>query len=78
MYVRVVLNMPWPEVQLSFLQTFGKRRTKSGLCSVYYRTRKAWGMDKVLDRTSNEEDSVGPDRKIVLSRCRGLVVEKFR
>ena len=45
---RIVGELSWPEIEVEFASFFNLR-TKDALTSVYYRTRKIWGMDKVLD-----------------------------
>lgn len=53
LHSRVVLDMSWPEIKDKSAEIFGQR-TKGGLTSVYYRVRKAWGMQEV--------SKSGPDR----------------
>ena len=48
MYYRIVRECSWSEIEVEFASFFNLR-TKDALTSVYYRTRKMWGMDKVLD-----------------------------
>jgi hypothetical protein len=48
LYYRIVGELSWPEIEVEFASFFNLR-TKDALTSVYYRTRKIWGMDKVLD-----------------------------
>ncbi|KAK4906155.1 hypothetical protein LTR49_024641 [Elasticomyces elasticus] len=55
-FCRIVKDLSWPEIEDRFARHFGLR-TKDGLSSVYYRTRQAWGMEKVLEADS--DGSVG-------------------
>jgi hypothetical protein len=48
LYYRIVGELSWPEIEVEIVSFFNLR-TKDALTSVYYRTRKMWGMDKVLD-----------------------------
>jgi hypothetical protein len=48
MYYRIVREISWSEIEEEFARFFNLR-TKDALTSVYYRIRKMWGMDKVLD-----------------------------
>jgi len=48
MYYRIVRERSWPEIEVEFASLFDLR-TKDAITSVYYRTRKMWGMDNVLD-----------------------------
>jgi len=48
MYYRIVRECSWSEIEVEFASLFDLR-TKDAITSVYYRTRKMWGMDKVLD-----------------------------
>jgi hypothetical protein len=52
MYYRIAQNQSWPEIEDRFAQLF-KMRSKDGLTSVYYRTRKEWGMKDVLKTGSD-------------------------
>ena len=47
MYYRTVREYSWSEIEVEFASFFDLR-TKDAITSVYYRTRKMWGMDKVL------------------------------
>jgi hypothetical protein len=55
MYYRIVRELSWPEIEVEFASFFNLR-TKDGLTSVYYRIRKIWGMDNVLDADSDPMD----------------------
>jgi hypothetical protein len=48
MYYRIVREHSWSEIEVKFASFFDLR-TKDAITSVYYRTRKMWGMEKVLD-----------------------------
>jgi hypothetical protein len=48
MYYRIVRECSWSEIEVEFASFFDLR-TKDAITSVYYRTRKIWGMDKVLE-----------------------------
>jgi len=48
MYYRIVRERSWSEIEVKFTSLFDLR-TKDAITSVYYRTRKMWGMDNVLD-----------------------------
>jgi hypothetical protein len=48
MCYRIVRERSWSEIEVEFVSFFDLR-TKDTITSVYYRTRKMWGMDKVLD-----------------------------
>jgi hypothetical protein len=48
MYYRIVRECSWSEIEVEFASFFDLR-TKDAITSVYYRTRKMWGMDKVLE-----------------------------
>ena len=48
MYYRIVRERSWSEIEVKFTSLFDLR-TKDAITSVYYRTRKMWGMDKVLE-----------------------------
>jgi len=52
MYYRIVRGLSWPEIEVEFAKFFNLR-TKDGLTSIYYRIRKMWAMDKVLDTEIN-------------------------
>ena len=60
MYYRIVRECSWSEIEVQFASFFDLR-TKDAITSVYYRTRKMWGMEKVLDtdlRTTSERSRV--------------------
>jgi hypothetical protein len=48
MYYRIIRECSWSEIEVEFASFFDLR-TKDAITSVYYRTRKMWGMDKVLE-----------------------------
>jgi hypothetical protein len=48
MYYHIVRECSWSEIEVEFASFFDLR-TKDAITSVYYRTRKMWGMDKVLE-----------------------------
>jgi hypothetical protein len=48
MYYRIARECSWSEIEVEFASFFDLR-TKDAITSVYYRTRKMWGMDKVLE-----------------------------
>jgi len=60
MYYRIVRERSWPEIEDEFARLFNLR-TKDALTSVYYRTRKMWGMDGVLD---TELHSIGDRNRV--------------
>ena len=60
MYYRIVREYSWPEIEDEFARLFNLR-TKDALTSVYYRTRKMWGMDGVLD---TELHSIGDRNRV--------------
>ena len=64
MYYRTVREYSWSEIEVEFASFFDLR-TKDAITSVYYRTRKTWGMDKVLD---TDLHSTG-DRNIIESEA---------
>ena len=74
LYYRIVGELSWPEIEVE-LASFFNLRTKDALTSVYYRTRKIWGMDKVLD---TDLHSIG-DRNRIESEAtrfsRGFLVD---
>ncbi|KAK5135493.1 hypothetical protein LTR08_005128 [Meristemomyces frigidus] len=56
MYLRIIKDKSWPDIEDRFTQVFGQRstqRSKGGLTSVYYRIRKGWGLEEVL-KTGSE------------------------
>jgi hypothetical protein len=48
MYYRIVREHSWSEIEVEFASFFDLR-TKDAITSVYYRIRKMWGMNKVLE-----------------------------
>jgi hypothetical protein len=48
MYYRIVRELSWPDIEGEFASFFNLR-TKDAFTSAYYRIRKMWGMNKVLD-----------------------------
>ncbi|RMY38615.1 hypothetical protein D0865_13047 [Hortaea werneckii] len=61
MFARILRGRSWPEIERDFARLFGQRisqRSKGGLTSVYYRVRKDWGLEDVLqtDTTSTTHD----------------------
>jgi hypothetical protein len=48
MYYHIVREYSWPEIEDEFARLFNLR-TKDAITSVYYRTRKTRGMEKVLE-----------------------------
>ena len=48
MYYRIVRECSWSEIEVEFASFFDLR-TKDAITSVYYRTRKMWDMNKVLE-----------------------------
>lgn len=48
MYYRIVGELSWQSIEGMFAGFFSLR-TRDGLTSVYYRTRKEWGMEEVLE-----------------------------
>ena len=47
MYNRIIKELSWPEIEDKFESHFDSR-SGDGFTSVYYRSRKDWGMEKVL------------------------------
>ena len=47
MFARIVQDKCWHDIEEDFVRIFGQR-TKGGLTSMYYRIRKAWGLEEVL------------------------------
>jgi hypothetical protein len=47
-YYRIVRELSWLEIEVEFASIFNLR-TKDALTSIYYRIRRMWGMDGVLD-----------------------------
>ena len=68
MHDRIILRQSWPEIEDLFAQLF-KLRSQDGLTSVYYRTRKEWGMNDVLKTGS---DGFTDDRNRVSSKAESL------
>jgi hypothetical protein len=66
MYYRLVRELSWPGIEVEFARLFNLR-TKDALTSVYYRTRKMWGMEKVLDTALH---SMGDRNRIESEACR--------
>jgi hypothetical protein len=64
MYYRLVERLSWPEIEERFAKLF-KLRSKNGLTSVYYRIRRSWGMEQVLENLARPEN----DLSIVESRA---------
>ncbi len=52
MYARLVQDKPWPAIEEGFANIF-KQRSKGGLCSLYYRIRRSWGLEDVLKSDAN-------------------------
>lgn len=47
MHARILQEKSWHEIEKSFARMF-EFRSVDGLTSVYYRTRRTWGLDEVL------------------------------
>jgi hypothetical protein len=50
MHARVIGNVSWQKISTIFEKIFGRKDSKdaiAGLKSIYYRTRRDWGMDYV-------------------------------
>ena len=72
MYMRIIMDKSWPEIEDRFTRTFGQRstqRSKGGLTSVYYRIRKSWGLEEVL-KTGSE--TLMSDKLAVHQRARNF------
>ena len=72
MYLRIIMDKSWPEIEDRFTRTFGQRstqRSKGGLTSVYYRIRKGWGLEEVL-KTGSE--TLASDKLAVHRRARNF------
>ncbi|RMZ20219.1 hypothetical protein D0859_15786 [Hortaea werneckii] len=70
MYARIIRGRSWPEIEQDFARLFGPRvsqRSKGGLTSVYYRVRKDWGLEDVLQ---TDTTSTSHDRQVVDLRAR--------
>lgn len=52
MYARLIQDKSWPDIEDDFATIF-KQRSKGGLCSLYYRIRRSWGLEDVLKSDSN-------------------------
>lgn len=52
MYARLIQDKSWPDIEEDFATIF-KQRSKGGLCSLYYRVRRNWGLEDVLKSDSN-------------------------
>jgi hypothetical protein len=72
MYHRIVGELSWPEIEDKFVSHFGIR-SGDGLTSVYYRTRKSWGMQEVLKTQSGSFS----DRTMVEARANHFSREFF-
>jgi hypothetical protein len=64
MYHRIIRELSWPEIEDKFVSHFDVR-SGDGLTSVYYRTRKNWGMQEV----SKTQSASFSDRTIVEARA---------
>jgi hypothetical protein len=64
MYHRIIRELSWPEIEDKFVSHFDVR-SGDGLTSVYYRTRKNWGMQEV----SKTQSGSFSDRTIVEARA---------
>lgn len=70
MHSRVIGGVSWQDISKTFEIIFGKRNTKhmmSGLRSIYYRTRREWGMDYVTRSGPSECRS---DQMVVSAKLR--------
>ncbi|KAI7466221.1 hypothetical protein KC351_g14620 [Hortaea werneckii] len=70
MFARIIRGRSWPEIEQDFARLFGPRvsqRSKGGLTSVYYRVRKDWGLEDVLQ---TDTTSTAHDRQVVDLRAR--------
>ncbi|KAI7089686.1 hypothetical protein KC356_g2201 [Hortaea werneckii] len=70
MYARIIRGRSWPEIEQDFARLFGPRvsqRSKGGLTSVYYRVRKDWGLEDVLQ---TDTTATAHDRQVVDLRAR--------
>lgn len=70
MYARIIQDKSWPDIEEDFATIF-KQRSKGGLCSLYYRIRRSWGLEDVLKSGSHywalERQAVA-DRALRFSR----------
>ncbi len=67
MFARLIQDKSWPIIEDDFARIF-KQRTKGGLCSLYYRIRRSWGLEDVLKSDSNYlklERRVGESCRII-------------
>ncbi|KAH9824510.1 hypothetical protein Tdes44962_MAKER10231 [Teratosphaeria destructans] len=73
MYMRIILNKPWSAIEDAYTEMFGPDRTggrsKGGLTSVYYRIRRNWGLEEVLQTSPNAIDG---DRRMIEFRARNF------
>ncbi|RMY90665.1 hypothetical protein D0864_03913 [Hortaea werneckii] len=70
MFARIIRGRSWPEIERDFARLFGPRvsqRSKGGLTSAYYRVRKDWGLEDVLQ---TDTTSTTHDRQVVDLRAR--------
>lgn len=59
MYLRLIRGCKWDEITRRFQLEFHVSRSTTGLTSVYYRIRREYGLEKVLDggrRARSDED----------------------
>jgi hypothetical protein len=52
MFARLIQEKSWPEIEDDFATVFNQR-SRGGLCSLYYRIRRSWGLEDVLKSDSN-------------------------
>ncbi|KAF2766081.1 hypothetical protein EJ03DRAFT_338641 [Teratosphaeria nubilosa] len=73
MYMRIILNKPWSAIEDAYTEMFGPDRTggrsKGGLTSVYYRIRRNWGLEEVLQTSPN---AMNGDRQMIEFRARNF------
>ncbi|KAI6801571.1 hypothetical protein KC360_g8907 [Hortaea werneckii] len=70
MFARIIRGRSWPEIERDFARLFGpgvSQRSKGGLTSVYYRVRKDWGLEDVLQ---TDTTFTTHDRQVVDLRAR--------
>ncbi|KXL46486.1 MAG: hypothetical protein FE78DRAFT_30864 [Acidomyces sp. 'richmondensis'] len=75
MYARIIRGKSWPEIEGDFVEIFGSgavHRSKGGLTSVYYRIRRSWGLEEVLQTS---QDALAGDKLAVNLRASNFSVE---
>lgn len=69
MFARITKGQSWPAIEYDFARLFNQQvshRSKGGLTSVYYRLRKEWALEEVLQ---TNVDSPIHDQEVVDRRA---------